>query len=122
MVVRIDPGPKIFVRAEGAKLAADEMRRYLPVVEEGIIDDDLLAEGRNNLIDFFQSKGYFGVEVDFEVERSTEDESVVVYTIRRGNGSAWSGSRSAAIPFSIRRPSASAWASRKPASNRCAAR
>ena len=84
MVVRIDPGPKIFVRAEGAKLAADKMRRYLPVVEEGIVDDDLLAEGRNNLIDFFQSKGYFGVEVDFEVERSTEDESVVVYTIRRG--------------------------------------
>ncbi len=84
MVVRIDPGPKIFVRTEGAKLSVDKMRRYLPVVEEGIIDDDLLAEGRNNLIDFFQSKGYFSAEVDFEVERSGEDESVVVYTIRRG--------------------------------------
>ncbi len=84
MVVRIDPGPRFVVRTEGAKLSADKMRRYLPVFEEGAIDDDLLAEGRTNLVDFFQSKGYFNAEVDFEVERSTEDESVVVYRIRRG--------------------------------------
>lgn len=84
LVARVDPGPEIFVRVEGAEFPAKQMRRYLPVVEEGAIDDDLLAEGRNNLIDFFQAKGYFNVEADVEVRRAAADESVVVYTIRRG--------------------------------------
>lgn len=84
LVARVDPGPEILVRVEGAEFPAKQMRRYLPVVEEGAIDDDLLAEGRNNLIDFFQAKGYFNVEADVEVRRAAEDESVVVYTIRRG--------------------------------------
>ncbi len=84
LVARVDPGPEIVVRVEGAEFSAKKMRRYLPVAEEGAIDDDLLAEGRNNLIDLFQSKGYFGAAVDVEVERAAEDGAVVVYTIRRG--------------------------------------
>jgi outer membrane protein insertion porin family len=84
MVVRIDLGPKIVVRIEGDKLSESKLRRYLPVFEEGVIDDDLLAEGRTNLINFFQTKGYFNAAVDYEVERSTDDEAVIVYTIQRG--------------------------------------
>lgn len=84
MVVRIDLGPGIFVRIEGDKLSENKLRRYLPVFEEGVIDDDLLTEGRANLVNFFQSQGYFNAEVAFEVERSTEQEAVIVYTIRRG--------------------------------------
>ncbi len=84
MVVRIDLGPKIVVRIEGDKLSEGKLRRYLPVFEEGVIDDDLLAEGRTNLINYFQTKGYFNAAVDFDVERSTDDEALIVYRIERG--------------------------------------
>ena len=37
----------------------------MPVFEERAVDNDLLVEGERNLRDYFQSQGYYDVDVDF---------------------------------------------------------
>lgn len=81
----IDRGPVVDVRVEGAKLSARKIRKYVPVYEENAVDDDLLNEGARNLRDYFQSKGYFDVTVNYtRKQQPGSDRQDVVYTIDRG--------------------------------------
>jgi outer membrane protein insertion porin family len=61
------------------------LRRYVPVYQERAVDNDLLVEGARNLRDYFQSRGYYDVDVDFRVRPETADEQVVEYVIARGS-------------------------------------
>lgn len=81
----IDRGPIVDVRVEGAKLSARKIRKYVPVYEENAVDDDLLNEGARNLRDYFQSKGYFDVTVNYTRKlQPGSDRQEVIYTIDRG--------------------------------------
>ena len=83
-VLFLDPGPRVQVRVEGAEFSRAELRRYVPVFEEGMVDDDLLEEGRRNLRDVLQSRGYFNVRVEVDRDLGREGEVAVVYRIDRG--------------------------------------
>jgi outer membrane protein assembly factor BamA len=82
---RIDRGDTVDIRVEGAKIRQGLIKKYVPVYEENAVDDDLLNEGRRNLRDYFQSKGYFDAEVDF---RKTVDEAAdrksVIFEVQKG--------------------------------------
>ena len=80
----IDAGPKVTIRALEAKISKGKLRKYVPVYEEGSIDNDLLEEGRRNLEDYFQSKGYPDVEVTYKREPIQNDEEVINYYIAAG--------------------------------------
>lgn len=84
LVAMLTPGPRMFVRVEGAKLGEAKLRRFLPIFARGVVDDDLLSAGRVNLESHFQSQGYFGATVEYEVESDTRDEVSIVYRVRRG--------------------------------------
>ena len=59
--------------------------RLVPIYEEGSIDVDLIEEGRRNIEDYFQRKGFFDVTVSQElIEVPTENAYQVNYTIDRG--------------------------------------
>jgi len=58
-------GPRVRVTVTGAKIPDKELKRRIPVFEEGAVDADLLAEGRRNLRDYFESKGYYETAVDY---------------------------------------------------------
>src|SRR5205085_5719279 len=60
-IFRIEQGPKVEVAIEGAHVRRGLVKKYVPIYEEGAVDDDLLNEGRRNLRDYFQTKGYFDV-------------------------------------------------------------
>ncbi len=83
------PGPIVKVRVQGAKLSwlpflrGRQMKKLIPIFSEGTVDSDLVEEGRRNLIDFFQSKGYFNVKVttNFQKQPSNVD---LVYNVNRG--------------------------------------
>jgi outer membrane protein insertion porin family len=77
LVVQIDPGPKLEMVVSGAKLSRKQLRRYIPIYEEGTIDHDLLAEGARNLRDYFQTQGYFEAKVDF-TQRPEQDGVILV--------------------------------------------
>lgn len=78
-------GPTVDIHLRGASLRKGLIKKYVPVYEENAVDDDLLNEGRRNLRDYFQTKGYFNVSVDFrqEEEPGTEHRHVI-YIIERG--------------------------------------
>ena len=77
-------GPVVKVLVEGTKLAADRVKRLIPVFEEGSVDDDLLNEGNRNLRDYYQGLGYFDVKVDHQEKTSDQQRVVIVYTVELG--------------------------------------
>jgi outer membrane protein insertion porin family len=72
----IDEGPRVEIRAAGFHIGNATLRRIVPVYEEHALDDDLLNEGRRNLLTYLQSRGYFDAQV--ELERATDPESQVL--------------------------------------------
>ncbi|HWZ74989.1 MAG TPA: POTRA domain-containing protein [Candidatus Sulfotelmatobacter sp.] len=86
---KIEVGPVVTVRTAGARLSSipflggRQMRKLVPIYSEGTIDRDLVEEGRRNLIDYFQKKGFSDVKVTTEFQKKP-DEILVVYNIDRG--------------------------------------
>jgi outer membrane protein assembly complex protein YaeT len=80
----ITGGPVVDVKVEGAKLRKGKIKKLVPVYEENAVDPDLLNEGARNLRDYFQTQGYFDVEVGFtEKQVSDAGRRDVVYTVQR---------------------------------------
>lgn len=83
-VLEIIPGPRVEVDISGAKLSQKELRRYVPIYQEGAVDRDLLAEGARNLRDFFQTRGYFEAKVDYD--QQPEQNGVIVVEFQAALG------------------------------------
>jgi outer membrane protein assembly factor BamA len=81
--IRIDRGPTVDIHIRGAKLSKGKIKKYVPVYEENAVDEDLLNEGRRNIRDYFQGKGYFNVGVEVEQEK-VNDHLHVIYDIHLG--------------------------------------
>jgi outer membrane protein insertion porin family len=90
IIIDARPGPIVTVRVMGAKLSwlpflrGRQMKKLIPILSEGAVDPDLVEEGRRNLIDFFQSMGYFDAKVaaNFHNQDSKLD---LVYDVNRGS-------------------------------------
>ena len=82
--LNINAGPKVRVKAVEAKVSNRVLKRYVPVFQEHTVDNDLLVEGARNLRDYFQSKGYYDVSVDFRQQPPANDEEVIEYVISQG--------------------------------------
>ncbi len=80
----IDPGPRVKVTAVEAKVSKRVLKRYVPIYQEGTVDNDLLVEGKRNLRDYFQSQGYYDVDVEFRVLPPQDDLERIEYVISRG--------------------------------------
>ncbi len=85
----VEPGPLVTVRTRGAKLAwltflsGREMKKLIPIYSERSIDRELVQEGQENLVDYFQKKGYFDVAVKIDLTNQN-DQISLVYEIDRG--------------------------------------
>jgi outer membrane protein assembly factor BamA len=64
--LKIDQGSRVDVQVVGAHLSRSELKKCIPVYEEGAVDDDLLNEGVRNLRDLFQTKGYSDARVSWD--------------------------------------------------------
>jgi len=82
--ITVDPGPVVEVKATGVKVSQKTLRDYLPIFEEGTVDNDLLAEGVTNLRDYFQQRGYFDVTVDFSRQTVRDGKTEIEYAIQLG--------------------------------------
>jgi outer membrane protein insertion porin family len=81
----IDRGPVVVLAVEGFKIRRSVLKRNVPIYEEGALDDDLLNEGRRNLLDYLQGRGYFDAVVGIKKHTSFgKDELDVIYTIDAG--------------------------------------
>lgn len=80
----ITAGPKISIEAKEAKISKGKLRGLVPVYVEGSVDNDLLTEGKKNLQDYFQSRGYPDVDVTFHSEPPKNDQQTITYYIALG--------------------------------------
>lgn len=86
---KVDVGPLVTVRVTGARLSwlpflsGRQMKKLIPIYSEGTIDRDLVREGEQNLIDYFQKKGYFNAQVKTTFQRQPE-QILLVYEIDKG--------------------------------------
>jgi len=79
----IDPGPVVIIYTLGYHVSHSVLKREIPVYEENAVDDDLLNEGRRNLLDYLQARGLFDATVDFQKETSA-DAFRIIYRIDPG--------------------------------------
>src|SRR5438477_6544285 len=77
-------GPKVQVKTSGAKVSKGTLQKYVPVFDDETVNRDLLVRGVANLRDYFQNRGYFDVDVDFEHQTASPDLQEVTYVIALG--------------------------------------
>ena len=84
-VFKAEEGPTVAITTEGAKISNRELKKLVPVYQENSVDDDLLNEGRRNMRDFLQTKGYFDVTVEVERQPVVDKNHLnIVYKIDPG--------------------------------------
>src|SRR5580704_16497323 len=76
-------GPEVTLQVQGAHIFKRTLKRLIPIYQENSYDTDLLAEGRKDLANYFQSKGYFDVQVAPQVQESP-DRVDIFYRIQKG--------------------------------------
>jgi outer membrane protein insertion porin family len=81
----IEPGPKVEIAVEGFKISRSQLKKNVPVFEENALDDDLLNEGRRNLLNYMQGLGYFDAKVTLQKNPASAGEMRVTYNIDPGD-------------------------------------
>ncbi len=83
LLFHVKLGPTVTVQVQGAHVWGRTLKKLIPIYQENSYDSDLLAEGRMDLANYFQSKGYFDVQVASEVQREP-DRVDIVYRVDKG--------------------------------------
>jgi outer membrane protein assembly factor BamA len=91
--LEITEGPRVRVVVAGAKFSSGELKKLVPVYQEGAVDPDLLEEGKRNIRERLERDGYFDADVEYAT--STHEvtlasghkgsEEVITYRVERGN-------------------------------------
>ena len=80
---QIDRGPVVLISVQGFHVSRGVLKHEIPVYEENAIDDDLLNEGKRNLLDYLQNQGHFDAKVEFKKE-SDPKRVQVIYQVDPG--------------------------------------
>lgn len=89
LTFNVTEGPIVRIHVNGARfswlpfLSTREEKKLIPIYSEGSVDRDLVSEGSRNLVDYFESKGYFNVKVNISFTRKP-DVIDVGYIIQKG--------------------------------------
>src|SRR5712664_3553608 len=89
----VTEGPRVQVTVTGAKFSKGDLKKLIPIYQEGAVDADLLEEGKRNLQERLERDGYFDSEVDYETDTHEVKgngkgwqgtEEIITYTVQRG--------------------------------------
>src|SRR3984957_9077924 len=92
--LEVTEGPQVQLAVTGAKLSKGELKKLIPVYQEGAVDTDLLEEGKRNVRERLERDGYFDAQVSYTTEtkevegkeqKSKGTEEVITYHIERGD-------------------------------------
>jgi outer membrane protein assembly factor BamA len=91
--VEVTEGPRVEIAVTGVKISSGQLKKLVPVYQEGSVDVDLLEEGKRNIRERLERQGYFDAEVEYatatkEAKQSggrKGTEEVITYTVERGS-------------------------------------
>ena len=66
--VEVSQGPRVKLVVTGAKFSKGDLKKLVPVYQEGAVDADLLEEGKRNLRERLERQGFFDSSVDYTTE------------------------------------------------------
>ena len=85
-------GPRVEVLVTAAKFSDSELKKLIPIYQEGAVDPDLLEEGKRNIRERLERQGYFDADVSYKIEMHDVKTSVwqgtqetITYTVERGD-------------------------------------
>ena len=88
----VSEGARVKVEVAGAKISGGELKKLVPIYQEGAVDSDLLEEGKRNIRERLEREGYFDSSVEYttatrEVQTKlwNGQEQVITYKIERGD-------------------------------------
>jgi outer membrane protein assembly complex protein YaeT len=99
LLVRVEDGPLVRVRVEGAKISRSKLKSLLPFYRDGVVDESSLARSERILEDNFQQQGYLSASVKAQQAFHTESQTLeVTFLVNRGqkgefNGFGFEGNR-----------------------------
>jgi outer membrane protein insertion porin family len=79
----VHEGPTIHVEVKGAHLWSWTRKSLLPVYQGVGVDPELVQEGSQSLVSYFQAKGFFDVTVDSQFHKQ-DSVDTIVYVITKG--------------------------------------
>ena len=89
--LEVTQGPKVQLSVSGAKFSAGELKKLIPIYQEGAVDTDLLEEGKRNIRERLEREGYFDADVSYKIETQEVKTSgwqgtqeTIAYTVERG--------------------------------------
>jgi outer membrane protein insertion porin family len=92
LFLEVTQGPRVEVSVNGAKFSGGELKRLIPIYQEGAVDPDLLEEGKRNIRERLERQGYFDAEVSYKIAMHDVKTSLwqgtqetITYTVERGN-------------------------------------
>jgi len=60
------------------------LRTLVPIFEEGSVDSDLVEEGRDHIVEFYQQLGYFDASATSKITGGDSDSVLVQYSVDKG--------------------------------------
>src|SRR4029077_5757553 len=92
LTLDVSEGARVKVEVSGAKLSSGDLKKLVPIFQEGAVDPDLLEEGKKNIRERLERAGYFDSSVEYasatrEVQTKNwhGQELVITYKIERGD-------------------------------------
>src|SRR5713101_1107643 len=91
--LEVAEGPRVKVNLMGAKFSDGDLKKLIPIYQEGAVDADLLEEGKRNVRERLERQGYFDAEVNYTTEThevksdsgaAQSAEEIITYTVERG--------------------------------------
>jgi outer membrane protein insertion porin family len=91
--LEVTEGPLVRITVAGAKFSSGELKKLVPVYQEGAVDTDLLEEGKRNIRERLERNGYFDAEVDYATSTNEltlksgrkGSEELITYRVERGD-------------------------------------
>jgi outer membrane protein assembly factor BamA len=90
--LEVTQGPRVEISVSGAKFSEGELKRLIPIYQEGAVDPDLLEEGKRNIRERLEREGYFDADVSYKIDMHDVKTSVwqgtqetIIYTVERGD-------------------------------------
>ena len=94
LALDVTEGPQVDLAVTGAKFSKGDLKRLVPVYQEGAVDADLLEEGKRNIRERLERDGYFDAQVNYTTEtkevqgkeqKTKGTEEVITYHVERGD-------------------------------------